>query len=269
MTKGDSLMSRNAGRTMLSILGGVLLLYLISPIIYFLFQLSWHDVPGQLLDPDALAALETSLLSATVAIAIMALTGIPLGYVLARREFRGSGIVTLLIYLPLVFPPVVSGILLLLLYGPYGLIGGPFTSAGLELDSSFTGVVLAQIFVASPFVIIAARSAFEAVDPALEQVAVTLGKGSWEIFWRVNLPVARAGIIAGLLLGWLRALGEFGATVVLAYHPYTLPVYLYVQLSGTGVNAALPLVLLTLAASLIGVGFVLWTQYITGRRKLA
>lgn len=262
-------MSRNTGRNMLTLLGGVLLLYLISPIVYFLFQLPWRDVPGQLADPEAIAALETSLLSATVAIGVIALSGIPLSYMLARRNFRGRGILTLLVYLPLVFPPVVSGILLLLLYGPYGLIGGPFASAGLELDSSFTGVVLSQIFVASPFVIIAARSAFEAVDPALEQVAVTLGKGSWEIFWRVNLPVARAGIIAGLLLGWLRALGEFGATVVMAYHPYTLPVYLYVQLSGTGVNAALPLVLLALAASLIGVGFVLWTQYISSRRKLS
>jgi len=127
--------------------------------------------------------------------------------------------------------------------------------------------VLSQIFVASPFVIIAALSAFEAVDPALEQVAATLGKGSWEIFWRVNLPVARTSIIAGLLLGWLRALGEFGATVVMAYHPYTLPVYLYVQLSGTGVSAALPLALLMLGVSLIGVGLALFLQSANRRRK--
>ncbi len=124
------------------------------------------------------------------------------------------------------------------------------------------------IFVASPFVVIAARSAFEAVDPALEQVATTLGKGSWTIFWHVNLPLARAGIIAGVLLGWLRALGEFGATVVLAYHPYTLPVYLYVQLSGTGVNAALPLALLSLGVSCIGGGLVLWIQYASQRREM-
>ncbi len=172
----------------------------------------------------------------------------------------------MLVFLPLVFPPVVSGIMLLLLYGPYGPIGAPFANAGLELDSSFAGIVLAQIFVASPFVVIAARSAFEAVDPALEQVAATLGKGSWEIFWRVNLPLARAGIVAGLLLGWLRALGEFGATVVLAYHPYTLPVYLYVQLSGTGVDAALPLALLALAVRSIGAGLGFWIQG-AGRRR--
>ncbi|MEO8971430.1 MAG: ABC transporter permease subunit [Ktedonobacteraceae bacterium] len=262
-------MSRNAGRNIFALLGALLLLYLVSPIGYFLFQLPWRDVPGQLSDPIAIASLVTSLLASSVALVIIAILGVPLGYILARRTFAGRGILTMLIYLPLVFPPVVSGILLLLLYGPYGPIGGPFTNAGFELDSSFTGVVLTHIFVAAPFVIIAARAAFEAVDPALEQVAVTLGKGSWEIFWRVNLPVARVGVVAGLLLGWLRALGEFGATVVMAYHPYTLPVYIYVQLSGTGVDAALPLALLTLAVSFVGVSFVLWMQHISNRRKVA
>ena len=259
--------TRNVGSLVLALLGALLMLYLVVPIVYFLFTLSWRDVPSQLADPDAIQALITSLLSASLAIAIIALLGVPLGYVLARRNFPGRGLLTLLVYLPLVFPPVVSGILLLILYGPYGPIGEPFANAGLELDSSFAGIVLSQIFVASPFVIIAALSAFEAVDPALEQVAATLGKGTWEIFWRVNLPVARTSIIAGLLLGWLRALGEFGATVVMAYHPYTLPVYLYVQLSGTGVGAALPLALLTLGVSFIGVGLALLLQFANHRRK--
>jgi molybdate transport system ATP-binding protein/molybdate transport system permease protein len=258
---------RRAGNNLLALPALLLLLYLIVPIGYLFITLSWHDVPGQLADPQAVAALVTSLLSASLATCVIALLGVPLGYLLARRDFPGRGILTLLVYLPLVFPPVVSGILLLLLYGPYGPIGTPFANAGFELDSSFSGVVLSQIFVASPFVIIAARSAFESVDPALEQVAATLGKGSLEIFWRVQLPVARAGIVAGLLLGWLRALGEFGATVVMAYHPYTLPVYLYVQLSGTGVNAALPLALLTLGVSFMGVGLVLWLQHASRPRE--
>ncbi len=262
----NGLLKRYGGNSPLVLPALLLMLYLVVPVVYLFFTLPWPQVPGQLADPIALGALVTSLLSASLATCLIALFGVPLGYLLARRDFPGRGLLTLLVYLPLVFPPVVSGILLLLLYGPYGLIGSPFANAGLELDSSFTGIVLAQIFVASPFVIIAARSAFETVDPALEQVATTLGKGKLEIFWRVNLPVARAGIIAGLLLGWLRALGEFGATVIMAYHPYTLPVYLYVQLTGTGVDAALPLVLLTLAVSFIGVGLVLWLQY-AGRRQ--
>ncbi len=259
-------MSPATGRRALAVPGALLLLFLVSPLGYFFFTLSWRDVPAQLADPAAVAALVTSLCSATLSIVIVALLGVPLAYLLARKDFPGRRVMTLLVYLPLVFPPVVSGIFLLLLYGPYGPIGAPFTGAGLEIDSSFAGIILAQIFVSSPFVVIAARSAFEAVDPALEQVAATLGKGYWTIFWRVNLPVARAGIIAGLLLGWLRALGEFGATMIMAYHPYTLPVYLYVQLSGPGVNAALPLALLSLGVSLTGVGLALWIPHAAYRR---
>ena len=255
------------GYTIVIVLAGILLIYLVSPVIYFLFFYSWPQTAAVLSDPVAQGALVTSLLSATISTAIIAVLGIPLGYVLARRRFAGRQALILLVYLPLVFPPVVSGILLLVLYGPYGLVGGPFASAGLELDTTFVGVVLAQIFVASPFVIIAARSAFEAVDTALEEVAATLGKSSWQIFWRVNLPAARLGIVAGLLLGWLRALGEFGATAVMAYHPYTLPIYVYVQLSGLGVQPALGLLLFILPVSIVGGGLALWVEERAARRR--
>jgi len=255
------------GYTVVIVLASILLIYLVSPVIYFLFFYSWPQTGAVLSDPVAQGALVTSLLSATVSTAIIAVLGIPLGYLLARRRFAGRQALILLVYLPLVFPPVVSGILLLVLYGPYGLVGSPFASAGLELDTTFVGIVLAQIFVASPFVIIAARSAFEAVDPALEEVAATLGKSAWQIFWRINLPAARLGIVTGLLLGWLRALGEFGATAVMAYHPYTLPVYVYVQLSGSGVQPALGLLLFILPVSIAGGGLALWVEERAARRR--
>ncbi|HEV2581958.1 MAG TPA: ABC transporter permease, partial [Ktedonobacteraceae bacterium] len=205
------------------LLGGCMMLYLVGPLVYFLFVLPWSAAPSTLSDPDAIQALTTSAISATIATACMALFGIPLGYVLARFSFPGKSIVSVAIYLPLVFPPVVSGIILLVLFGPYGLIGGPLANAGWEVDDTLAGIVIAQIFVAAPFVIVAARSAFESIDPRLEQVAATLGHSRWRLFWRVSLPLARGGIIAGLVLAWMRALGEFGATVVLAYHPYTIP----------------------------------------------
>ncbi len=255
------------GYPLVIVLAGILLIYLVGPVIYFFFYYSWPQSGAALSDPVAQEALITSVLTATVTSGITALLGIPLGYVLARRSFPGRQVLILLIYLPLVFPPVVSGILLLVLYGPYGLVGGPFASAGLELDATFVGIVLAQVFVASPFVIIAARSAFEAVDPALEEVAATLGKSDWQIFWRINLPAARLGILAGLLLGWLRALGEFGATAVMAYHPYTLPVYVYVQLSGLGVQPALGLLLFVLPVSIVGGGLALWFEERSTRRR--
>ncbi|HLJ81999.1 MAG TPA: ABC transporter permease subunit, partial [Ktedonobacterales bacterium] len=105
-----------------------------------------------------------------------------------------------------------------------------------------------------PFAIVAGRAAFEAVDPATERVAETLGASRWRVFWTVSLPQAGGGVLAGLILTWLRAMGEFGATAVLAYHPYTLPVYVYVQLTGLGVPAALPLALMALLASVVAIG---------------
>jgi molybdate/tungstate transport system permease protein len=243
-------------------LGICLLIYLVSPLIYFLFSLQWPIVPAALSDPVALQSLSTSLTSATIATLFMGIFGIPLGYLLARFAFPGKNLVNIAIYIPLVFPPVVSGIILLVLYGPYGLVGGPLTAAGLELDNTTAGIILAQIFVAAPFVIVSARSAFEALDPKLEQVAATLGQNRWQLFWRVSLPLARGGVISGLILGWMRALGEFGATVIMAYHPYTLPVYTYVQLTGIGVPETLPLALYALAisASVIGLIFILQRQ---------
>lgn len=258
-----SILSRHSsggGTMILWLLGALLFVYIVGPLIYFFFVLQWPGVPAALSDADAFAALSTSMISASIATVLMGIFGVPLGYLLARYSFPGKDFVSLAVYLPLVFPPVVSGILLLVLYGPYGLIGGPLASVNLEVDDTLTGIILAQIFVAVPFVIVAARSAFEAVDPKLEQVAATLGHSRWSIFWRVSLPMARGGIIAGLILGWMRALGEFGATVVMAYHPYTLPVYTYVQLTGTGVSGALPPALLALGISAIVVGIILVLQ---------
>jgi molybdate transport system permease protein len=103
---------------------------------------------------------------------------------------------------------------------------------------------------------VAARSAFEAIDPNLEKVGMTLGQKRWGLFWKISLPLSYRGILAGLILAWMRALGEFGATIVMAYHPYTLPVYVYVQLSGSGVASALPLALLSLGVSVLVIGLV-------------
>ncbi len=244
----------------LFLLAAILLLYLVGPLLYFFLALPWPTVPTALSDPEALSALWTSCVSATIATILVGLFGIPLGYLLARFDFPGKIFVTLAIYLPLVFPPVVSGIVLLVLYGPYGPIGSLLTAASLEVDNTLAGIVLAQMFVAAPFVIVAARTAFEAIDPRLEQVATTLGKTRGGLFWRVSLPLARGGISAGLILAWMRALGEFGATVVMAYHPYTLPVYTYVQLTGIGVAGALPLALYSLGVSGIVIGLILFVQ---------
>jgi molybdate transport system permease protein len=179
---------------------------------------------------------------------VVTVLGVPLGYLLAHSNRRISVVLGVLVQLPLALPPLISGILLIYLVGPYGPVGRWFNGA---LTDDLTGIVLAQMFVAAPFLVVSARAAFAAVDPALEDVAATLGHGPMSRAARVAFPAAFGGIRAGMLLAWLRAFGEFGATVVLAYHPYSLPVFVYVQFGSTGLDSTVIPVAVTLVAALV------------------
>ncbi len=239
-----------------ALLGGVLLLYLAAPLLYLLLQVDWRGATAALGDERALRAIRVSLFTSTISTAVMTLLGVPLGYVLARARFRGRRFLTGLVFVPMVLPPLVGGILLLLLFGPYGMAGARFEAHGIALVNSLKGIVLAQVFVAAPYVVIAAMSAFAAVDEQLEQAAATLGDSRWRTFRRVSLPLAWPGIAAGIALAWVRTLGEFGATLVVAYHPNTVPVFLWVQLTGEGLAAALPLALFLMALAAVALGAI-------------
>lgn len=230
----------------LLLLALLVLCYLAAPLAGLVFNLSGTDLAQTYRDPETRAAVLVSLGTATLSTSIVALLGVPLAYILARVPFRGRALVNLLVYLPLVLPPVSAGVLLLILYGPYGTVGRILSPHGITFTDTAAGIVLAQIFVSAPFAVVAARSAFGRIDPEYEEAAAVMGASTWQVFWRVALPMAREGIAAGLTLGWMRALGEFGATVILAYHPYSLPVLNYVDLTGTGLAQALPLALLAL-----------------------
>jgi NifC-like ABC-type porter len=213
------------------------------------WNLSPSDVATTLRDPQTKAAVVTSLGTASISTGIIALFGVPLAYILARFRFPGKTLISIFVFLPLVLPPVSAGILLLVLYGPYGAIGQILSPRGFTFVDSTSGIVLAQVFVSAPFGIVAARSAFEGLDIEYEEAAASMGASMWQTIWHVALPMARRGILAGLVLSWMRALGEFGATVILAYHPYSLPVLNYVNLSSTGLTEALPLALIALVLS--------------------
>ncbi|MET0330189.1 MAG: ATP-binding cassette domain-containing protein [Dyella sp.] len=231
-------------------LAGLLLVYLIAPLVAVLWPVAHADW-SQLGNDQIWRATATSFASASVATVLIALGGVPLGYYLAQRSGRAGRLLGFIVQLPLALPPLTSGILLLFLLGPYSPLGGLLGRAGIELTDSFAGIVLAEAFVAAPFLIIAARSAFAAIDPELIAVAATLGRGPWACFVTVSLPLAWPAIVAGLLLSWLRAFGEFGATVMMAYHPYSLPVYTFVSFGSDGLQAMLPLLLPTLACALL------------------
>ena len=238
---------RRARPTALPLLGGLLALYLTAPIAVLLVHLAEGTSAGV---PTAglLPALWMSLLTASVATAIITVFGVPLAWVLAQQQGRLWSLVGVLVQLPLALPPLMSGILLIEVVGPYTAIGRLFGGA---LTDTPAGIVIAQTFVAAPFLVIAARSAFAAVPPELLEVAATLGHGRWSRFGRVALPVAADGIRAGMLLSWLRAFGEFGATIILAYHPYSLPIFAWVQFSSTGLPSALPPAGLAVAAAAV------------------
>lgn len=243
-------------RTPLPWLAALLAIYLIAPVAAFLVRLA-HGVPAA---PGLGGALITSLLTATISTFIIAAGGIPLAYLLARGHNRITGLLTSLVALPLALPPLMSGILLLYLVGPYTLLGRLF---GGNLTDTTAGIVIAQTFVAAPFLVIAARAAFAGIDPDLEDVARTLGHGRLARFVRVALPVAWPGVQAGLLLAWLRAFGEFGANVILAYHPYSLPVFTFVQFGSTGLDSTM----LPVAAALGAASLVLAAVQIRGRAR--
>ncbi|MGI8967753.1 MAG: ABC transporter permease [Chloroflexota bacterium] len=230
----------------LIILGGLVFCFLAAPLVGLALNLSGSDLLSTYRDPQTRAAVTTSLITASVSTLIVGCFGVPLAYILARFRFPGRAIVSVVVFLPLVLPPISAGILLLILYGPYGTFGQLLDPHGIDLVDTYSGIVLAQIFVSAPFVIVAARSAFERIDREYEEAAASMGAGIWQTFWLVAVPMARGGILAGLTLGWMRSLGEFGATVILAYHPYSLPVLNYVNFNSSGLNTALPLALLAL-----------------------
>ena len=243
-------------------LAGLLAFYLIAPFIAGAQQAGFADWRSV----DARALLDASVVSfasATTATFVIALGGIPLGYLLARIPGRAMAVLGFVVQLPLALPPLASGVLLLFLVGYSAPLG---RLAGGALTDLFAGIVLAEVFVAAPFLIIAARSAFASIDPALEGVAATLGRGPLDTFLRVSMPIAWPSILSGLLLAWLRAFGEFGATVMVAYHPYSLPVYTYVAFGAQGLPAMLPVLLPTLA---VAVAIMALSGARAGRRRLA
>jgi molybdate transport system permease protein len=212
--------------------------------------------PGELVDslgkPGALDALWLSLKTTAASIAIILLVGTPAAYLLATRSFRGRALVLTLIELPLVLPPAAAGIALLAALGPSGILGGAVDAAGTELSFATAGVVVALTFVASPFYVRQAMTAFEAVDRSLLDASRTLGRSEAHGFLRVMIPVALPGLAAGTALATGRALGEFGATLMFAGSfrgiTQTVPLAIYDRLS-TDFEAALALSAVLVAVS--------------------
>lgn len=187
------------------------------------------------------SALRVSLIASAGATLVATLLGVPAGYYLSREPARIRAAALFLLALPLAFPPVASGLMLIYLLGTNSPLGAWLSAHGLTVPDSLLGVGVAEFFVSGSFVAIAATAAFGAIDPIYADAARTLGKSEWQIFSRIALPAAAGSIGAGIAFAWLRAVGEYGATSIVAFHPTSLPVALYVALSASGVREALAL----------------------------
>ena len=203
------------------------------------------------------SALGLSVRVAVLATVLNAVVGIPLAYVLARRRFWGRGAVDLLVTLPLVLPPTVTGYYLIVLLGRRGWLGGPlYDLAGLTITFTWYAAVVAAAVMALPLLVRTARAAIESVDRDLERAAYTLGRSEWRTALEVTLPLARHGILAGLVLAFARALGEFGATLMLAGNipgrtaTAPLAIYTAVQTGETG-EAMVLVALLTMLSCVV------------------
>ncbi len=231
----------------------VALLFLLLPLTGLLVRAPWTGLPRLLAEPSVRQALQLSLLSATAATGLSLLFGIPLAWVLARLEFPGRRLLRALVTLPLVLPPVVGGVGLLYAFGRRGVLGPALGSAGISLPFTTTAVVLAETFVAMPFLIIAVEGALASSDQRYEQAAATLGASGWTTFRRVTLPIAGPSVLAGAVLCFARALGEFGATITFAGNlpgtTQTMPLAVYIALE-TDPQAAIALALVLLAVSI-------------------
>ncbi|MGC9221059.1 MAG: ATP-binding cassette domain-containing protein [Solirubrobacteraceae bacterium] len=236
----------------LRLLGALLVVYLGYPIGAFLYRVASGTNEGWAA-PGLWPALGVSAEGATITLVVGVLTGVPLAYILAHRRGWASTVIGTLVQLPLAVPPLMSGVLLIYILGPYTFLG---QMSGQRLTQTMIGVIIAQSFVSIPFLVVVARSAFRAVDSSLADVAATLGHRPFARFARVHVPAAADGIRAGMILLWLRAFGEYGAVVILAYHPYSLPVYVANVFSSAPLSQAEAptLLALTVAALAIALG---------------
>ena len=257
--------ARNEGRPTETALGALAPAGMVATVIYVLFiglpvaallvRAGQQDGFLAGLSGDlVLQALRLTVVTSVISLAIVVLVGTPFALLLARRKSPALRVIDTFVELPIVLPPVVAGVAMLMAFGRNGLLGPALSGVGITLPFTTAAVIFAQIFVAAPFYIRAARIGFAAVDPAYEEVSQTLGVSPWATFRRLTLPVAWPSLLTGLTLAWARAVSEFGATIMFAGNltgrTQTMPLAIMTAMESS-LGAALALAVLLLAMSVL------------------
>lgn len=233
------------------LLASLLVLFVAGPLVRLLLQASPASLAAAFRDPELVASIWLTALTATAATVLSLLLGVPLAYLLARVNFPGRRIVAGLVELPVVVPHPVAGIALLLFLGRQSPIGRALGELGIEIVNQVPGIVAGMLFVSAPIVISTAREAFRAVDPKLERVARTLGDTGWQAFRRVTLPLAGRSVLAGAVLAWARSVSEFGSIVILTFNPKVASILIYDRFTLFGLPAAVPAAVVLLILALL------------------
>lgn len=247
-------MRRQRAPFLIGVLATIGAAFFIAPLVGLVVRTPWGDAARSLSSPDALQALRLSLEASLSATALAIFFGVPLAWVYARIEFPGRNLLRALTTLPMVLPPVVGGVALLLAFGRRGLLGSWLdTTFGITLPFTTAGVVIAETFVAMPFLVLTVEAGLRSMDKRYEEAARALGARRWTVFTRVTLPLIAPSLFAGAVLCWARALGEFGATITFAGNfpgvTQTMPLAVYLLLE-TNPESSFILSLVLLAVSL-------------------
>jgi molybdate/tungstate transport system permease protein len=233
-------------------LGALLVLFVVAPLVRLVLATPAADLAAARADAELWNSIWLTLRAAGIATVISVFFGVPLAYLLARSRFKGKALIQGIVDLPIMVPHSAAGIALLTVIGRHSLMQKAVKPIGLEFVGEEAGIIVAMAFVSLPFLVGAAREGFSAVPERLERVGRTLGASPWRVFFTVTLPMSWRAVLAGMVLMWGRGISEFGAVIIIAYHPMTTPVLVYQRFSDYGLSysrtAAVALLLVCLAA---------------------
>jgi len=247
-----------------SLLGGVLLLFIIAPLLGLVLHSSPNEISETIIDKEVRDSIILTLWSGMLATVITAFFAIPLSYLLARNEFAGKKIILGIIDLPVVIPHSAAGIALLTVISQQGIIGKTGKLIGIEFPGHTAGIVIAMAFVSLPFLINAARDGFAAVPERLEKAALNLGASPFRTFISISIPLAWRSIVSGLIMMFARGMSEFGAVVIIAYHPMITPVMIFERFGSFGLKYARPVAIIFIAVCLL---FFIILRYISNSNQ--
>ena len=229
----------------------VIVAFLAFPLLKMAFGVNPRILGETALDSAVVRAILLTIYAALMATFAGCVFGVPLAYVLAKAEFPGKRVIESVVDLPIVVPHTAAGIALLFVFGRSFFVGRLFGTIGVEFVDSTAGIVIAMLFVSVPFLINSAKEGFRKVDVRLEKAARSLGASPWQAFFRVSLPLCRQNILTGGIMMWARGISEFGAVIILTYHPMTAPVLIYERFETLGLKYAQPVAVLLIMVTVI------------------